>query len=220
MELVFIIGLATLFIVNAVLTETERFGWATFSVIATGTAIKFFNILGIPSWVQTHYKYAIAYTGCYLVIGVVWSFIKWISFLLNIRSNFRSCKEKFLTNKKLPLDSSFSKELIEEFKDYLRYQYDLNVKFSNISLSCEGVLEPPQASDSKGRIVCWMAFWPFSFIGTLFNDPIRKAFNLIFDAFKASYQRLSNSIFEYEIRIRKPYKSNKDDDSHGVHTGT
>lgn len=61
------------------------------------------------------------------------------------------------------------------------------------------VINIPQASYNKGRIIAWMSFWPFSFIGTLLNDPIRKLFNQIFNQFKNLYQRMANNIFASDI---------------------
>jgi hypothetical protein len=58
----------------------------------------------------------------------------------------------------------------------------------------------PQASQNKSKIVAWMAYFPFSFVGTLLNDPIRKLFNSIFNQFKNLYQRMANSIFAEDIK--------------------
>lgn len=58
----------------------------------------------------------------------------------------------------------------------------------------------PQASKNKSKIIAWMAYWPFSFIGTLLNDPIRKLFNSIFNEFKELYQKMANSIFAEDIK--------------------
>ncbi len=45
------------------------------------------------------------------------------------------------------------------------------------------VINVPQASHNKGKIIAWMTYWPFSFVGTILNDPFRKLFNFIFNHF-------------------------------------
>jgi len=53
----------------------------------------------------------------------------------------------------------------------------------------------PLASQHKGTITGWMAFWPFSFVGTLLNDPVRRIVTFMFRHFKALYQKMSDRIF-------------------------
>ncbi len=61
------------------------------------------------------------------------------------------------------------------------------------------VINIPQAADNKGKIIAWASYWPFSFIGTILNDPFRKLFNFIFNQFKNLYQQMANSIYKDDV---------------------
>jgi hypothetical protein len=40
-----------------------------------------------------------------------------------------------------------------------------------------------------------MAFWPWSAVWTLLNDPVQRAFRRIFNYLREFYQRMSDRIF-------------------------
>lgn len=215
LEIILIVVLLVAFIAEVVLTETEHFGWATALLLLCGGACYYFNVYGAALWVKAHVAQTLLFVGIYLVAGVVWSFVKWFSYLLCYREKWREAKEK--DNKILP-------DLIikahHQIKD-LNKQEEANAKyhlrepiiqvmptdddawlkyissdyhFSN-SLASRN-FSKPLASDNKVKITAWMAFWPFSFLGTFINDPIRRLFNFLFSSFKKLYQRLSDHLFK------------------------
>lgn len=55
--------------------------------------------------------------------------------------------------------------------------------------------EKPLASVNKARITGWMTFWPWSLVWFIINDPVRRAFNAIYDRLQGIYQRISDSAF-------------------------
>jgi len=59
---------------------------------------------------------------------------------------------------------------------------------------------PVKISDNKSRYLIWMTYWPVSAFWTLINDPVRRAFNAIYNAMAGSLQASSNKAFE---KIRK-----------------
>jgi len=38
----------------------------------------------------------------------------------------------------------------------------------------------PKVGKHKMRIYVWIAYWPWSFVWTMINDPVRKIFNRIY----------------------------------------
>lgn len=54
----------------------------------------------------------------------------------------------------------------------------------------------PKVSENKSRIMTWMCFWPFSFIWTMIDDPVRRVFKAIFEAIKGTLQRIADKAFE------------------------
>lgn len=53
---------------------------------------------GSPVLCQGHAVETLLYAGVYVLVGIVWSFIKWFSFLVSFRDKFRFYKETFLTS--------------------------------------------------------------------------------------------------------------------------
>lgn len=53
----------------------------------------------------------------------------------------------------------------------------------------------PAAKENKSRIMSWMMYWPFSGIWTLINDPIRKAFQVVYRNIEIFFDKMSASIF-------------------------
>lgn len=174
------------FAVVAVLTETEKFGWATFSVLVAVAAAQWLNWVDIIGAVRHNLLVNLAYLGGFIVVGVVWSFVKWFSFLMRFRDVLR-------------------KTTVRGSKYYGHTEY------RGISLK-----KKPQAAEQKARITAWMIFWPFSFVGTLLNDPVRRIFNLIFGSLKQQYQKLSDRLFRgvvFEEDRPRPAPVRHDNDS-------
>jgi hypothetical protein len=54
----------------------------------------------------------------------------------------------------------------------------------------------PSAGYYKGRITSWMFYWPFSALFTAVNEPVRRVFLRIYDAFSRSFDEISKKVFE------------------------
>jgi hypothetical protein len=184
-----LIIIAAIYVAATILMELESFGWTTVLLIASVVGAQVFHIVNIWSYASTHALTTLVYVGAYVGIGVVWSFVKWFSFLMAFRDEFRKVKETYLLVKDLrspdghhPLD----------FASYVKYK-----GFRGNPLS-----EKPLASFNKSRIISWMGLWPCSVIGTLLNDPVRRIFNFLFHNFKALYQKMSDAIFANDTELK------------------
>lgn len=197
-----IVALVGIFIVEAILTEVESWGWATITLIGTIVGLHFLHVIDVVVFVKTHTLEAVSGAAIYLGAGIVWSFVKWFSFLMGFRDAYRAEKYNFLAFKKLPTNTLLEAELQEEFLCGLSYNggsyrnnlertWNSDVKeYRGNSLN---VL--PRAAKNKARITSWMAFWPFSMVGTIINDPVRRLINFLFNQFKALYQRMADRLF-------------------------
>jgi hypothetical protein len=58
----------------------------------------------------------------------------------------------------------------------------------------------PKANKNKARIMSWMMYWPFSGLWTLINEPIKKAFQLIYRNIEGLFDRMSDKIFNKDIQ--------------------
>lgn len=172
------------FLVLTVLVEAEFFGWATFAMIVSISISGCLHYADILPFVKMHGLYCLEGILAYVAAGVTWSFIKWFLFLMKFRSIFRDFKIDYVKTLGLPAGSNVPEDKLKDFKNQLGFKH-----VNGYSLT-----EVPSAADSKGKIVAWMAFWPCSIIGYVFNDPVRRLFNAIFMALKNSYQKMANHI--------------------------
>jgi hypothetical protein len=211
-EAIIIVALVIAFVVETVLTETENFGWSTLLFLVVGAACCYFNVFGLALWVKAHVLETLIFAGAYLVAGIVWSFIKWASYLFKYREQWKEAKAKDLANKPQWLENAkqsmidnneriaernasdnWRKEklvVVPETPEQWEQHY-----FDNCNRRHASSFSKPLASDNKSKIIAWMCFWPFSLLGTFINDPIRRLFNFLFNAFKATYQKLSDKMF-------------------------
>lgn len=184
--LFFLLILTALFITETILCEVEQFGWATFTLIATLVAAHFFHIFSVVQFVSQHGWMTGLYVIAYVGIGIAWSFVKWFSFLMSFRDKFRAAKAAWLANNYIAPGAVLTSKQTKDFQDNLLYS----------------LRTAPTALTNKSRIMSWMCFWPFSFIGTLLNDPIRRLFNFLFDHFKALYQKMADRIFRDDVELK------------------
>lgn len=206
MILLILVVLFALFVLECILTETENFGWATVTLIVTGVGSVLLHRLwpGVPSvldFILAHGVFTLAYVGAYVVIGIVWSFVKWFSYLMSFRDAFRTQKEAFFKEKGLSglvITAPIPQEHQAAFKEFVRN----NARWNSEHRSQLFDMERPRASKNKARITAWASFWPFSFVGTLLNDPVRRLFNLLFNWFKALYQQMSDWVLRNDSELK------------------
>jgi len=202
-----LIVLFSLFVLECIFTEVENFGWAT--VVLLGSLVAFgvlghFHAFGLPSlleFVKDHGVFTLVYVGAYVVVGIVWSFVKWFSYLMSFRDAFRQQKEAFFKSKGmggLLSTAPVPTELQAEFKEFVQH----NARWTSEHRNQLFDMERPRASKNKARITAWASFWPFSFVGTLLNDPVRRLFNLLFNWFKALYQQMSDWVFRKDSELK------------------
>ncbi len=178
----FILVLAALFLIGVfevIFVETERYGRATLLFLATGVALQFLCKVPIWQFVRDHYGLALAYLGCYILAGLVWSFFKWYLYLLNFRNEYVALRDKFCKRKNIPVDSDLSEQQRADLLASIGYNYQ----------------KVPSAGENKARITGWMIFWVFSAIGWLLNDPFRRLANFVFNLFKGTFQRIADRMF-------------------------
>lgn len=202
MILLFLAVLFVLFVAECILLETENFGWATITLVACfiGSVVlgRWFHIYSVQDFIKDHGAWTLVYACAYVGVGVVWSFIKWFSFLMGFRDAYREVKDSFYKAHGLPADSVIPDSLMDSFKQHVHqsapwsspYRHDI------------AALTRPRASKNKGRITAWACYWPFSFVATLLNDPVRRLFNFLFNQFKALYQHLADYILRKDVELK------------------
>jgi len=137
----------------------------------------------------------------YFIIGGIWSFIKWFSFVNKKAEQFGESKIKYIEglNKKLELDEQLTvdvktkvpDELIGDFNKFLADDYYGYRRYDERTL--DGII--PSATENKERIVTWILWWPTSAFWTLLNDPLVRLANWMYSKFQGMYKKIANRAF-------------------------
>ena len=191
------------------IVATAIFGWLVFltekesnflaSVVLLGTiwivtSVNGFSIINDP---VTALKWASAY----LLAGVVWSFVKWFTFLFGKRDELRAHKESYIKRfaPALQADGTLAPDDVDDFIKYLNDQRYSATKsaMSNRASSPEDLI--PGVADNVKDLTRWVAWWPFSVTWTLLNDALRKLVRSIVRICEGMYQRMSKAMFSNEI---------------------
>ena len=160
-------------VVTYYIEQKESSGWrALITCVIIGLGLYF---LGSREPIQKVFQYVvdnpvkmIIVALSYFVFGTAWSMVKWYFFLKK-----RQRKEGWPTKR-------------------------VDVKVDNNSFqpgTTTYVPTPLQAKDFRSDILMWMTWWPFSAFWTLINDPIRKAFEWIYDYYEETCNRISQWVF-------------------------
>lgn len=187
-----LIALAVIYVVGCFLVELEWFGWATVILIATVVGVQTLQVFDILHYVADNILTSTLYAAGYIVVGVVWSFVKWFSYLMRYRDKFRELKQSFLVKHNVN-DNVMPAEHKEAFENYMRNQWQ-KPEYSGLKHGLK-----PVAAENKAKITAWMAFWPCSLISTLLNDPVRRLFRFLFNTFKVLYQKMADAVLKLRV---------------------
>lgn len=191
----FWILMAVAALVVGVCVARESFGKATLSVVATFALLGFLGDFNVLHWLGTHATEFAVYLVAYFAIGTAWSVGKWWFFVRRKRDEYDRQKRLFLGQQGLPYEDTKSvtvaipEALKAKWREWIDNQYDGRRSAGRSAY-------PPRARDYKGKITAWMMYWPWSFVVTIVDDPIRKLFNAIFRAIQDVFQRISDSAFK------------------------
>ncbi len=200
---IFLVVLLCLAIAATVLTEVEKFGWATFLLITVVSVAQLFHVYDLLGWVRTHAFETIMYALAYVGVGLLWSFGKWFFFLWRFRDKYRESKTNFLEGLTPPLDpnSTVPDNLLHDFYRYLDMQVSYSTRWNRVYRD-NPLYKKPRAANNKARIVSWMSLWPCSVVGTLLNDPVRRLFDAIFSWVKGLYQKMADHMFAKDVELK------------------
>ncbi len=100
--------------------------------------------------------------------------------------------EEFLTQKGLGATKTVPVNLREEWKKYIESRWPRSFAYYDDGTF---MLKRPKLSNHKGRIMAWIAYWPFSMAYTLLNDPVRKIVRLIYHRMQGVYESISARVW-------------------------
>lgn len=212
---------AVLLIVFVVLVQLEFWLGSTLMCVASLLALHFLMKVDLLSYITENPSTILLLFGIYLAAGIVWSFVKWISFLYRFKEYREEMLEKFRAEK-VSGEQRHARKMAEVVRDLeaenkiriARVQepisLDVRVKaiywepaFTKTEFeylkhcyfkNTSDLSKAPSYKDYKAKIVAWVIFWIPSLIGTMFDDFVRKLVTWIVNRFSTLYQTLSLKI--------------------------
>lgn len=193
--LIFVLG-----VIITVLVENEQGPWATTVAIATAVALNWLWKIPILHTVSENKLAALVWLLAYYVLGVVWMLIKWTAFVHKGIGKYNEFKADFLK-------ASNATELTPELAAKLKEKIESRYGAKNVDIDI------PTARENKGRIIRWMTYWPFSIIGTLLNDVVRKLWHHIYTFLATTLDRISVKMWRgvsADMAMAKQFKDEQD----------
>ncbi len=170
----------------AVLLEFEKEGWAT-TIFSVASALIIWNYRdSIIEFVLSSPGTTFGFIGSYIAGGLIWSLIKWKSYINNKIESFQKVKEKFESN---------GGSIKNQWNNWISYlNSNLNRSFFEGDTP-EEVAEKviPKASEKKSLITSWISYWPASLAATLLNNPFRRFFEWIYSMVSGVYDKMGKS---------------------------
>lgn len=176
---------ALMFIGITLCVEIFAVGAAIILTLALPVIIYFANP-GILTFIKTNPGTSLGYIAIYLLLGIGWSMLKWISFVRKALFEYYRIKANYSLNS------------TNELKNFLG-------KATKYQASGDDILDDPklvvpQADKHKAEIIFWMAYWVPSLIGTIVHDWIYDLFESLFNLLKGTYQAVANYAYSKVIK--------------------
>lgn len=191
------------FVIITALVEHEEGIWATVVAILTVVGLNYAWKLPIISSIKTNPGHTALLVFAYFALGAGWSLVKWLVFLHKKNFAYEDVKADFLKkNNALTL----TPELAAKLMDYLDELNRFKVVEDCVTAT------PPEAHDYKAMLTRWATYWPFSIIGTLLNDVVRRSWTYIIRLLQSTYQRMANYVFRKaadDIAMAEQYKAQR-----------
>jgi hypothetical protein len=180
-------------IAMAIFLENEKEGWAT-TFFSLGIALFLWNFrTDIWEYLSSNPTATIGFVVSYVVLGIVWSFIKWRTYVMAVFSKFKEYREDFVRK-----NGVITSENLKDFNDKVNNKFrdpdgSGTVSFYNATPLEEIVKKiAPLASKKKSVITAWISYWPVSVAATLLNNPFRQFFEWIYSNLSGYYDKITN----------------------------
>lgn len=154
----------------------------------TMSTVNDFSIMANPlTWAK--------WVGVYFLVGTIWSFIKWFSYLHKVKDELREHKKNYLQKTHVGLQDN-GQFFDNDFAGFATYLHEKRYGSFLIKTRADVI---PSMSDEFSDLVRWIVWWPFSAFWTILNDPIRRVAEFIVNRFSKIYENIASSVFKNEV---------------------
>jgi hypothetical protein len=166
--------------------EDESPGYAFVSTIVFILLIQICSDFSIPGWLNINTGTFIKWGLSYILIGVIYSIVKYILYLTDKKRKFDKAFKKFCSIKKI-------KAVMEDLPINLKYECS---KFIRTEIGYNSL---PNLINSTKYIVFWMGYWPWSAFWTILNNPLKWLYEEIKESLSGLFKKLHNKILGNRI---------------------
>lgn len=180
-----------LFLVASILLAQEEWGWFFISFVLSVAAFTWICPIFWSGKIQfneifnqyNNYK-GFLLIGGYLLIGFVWSFFKWFTFLLEYKREYLKEFNFYCAG-----GDKNDPELIKRFKN--RYPYNKWFDYHGCTIS-----ELPTADSNLHRICFWVMFWPYSLAGYCLTEVTIRFAKFSLRLLDGIYSKIKESVLK------------------------
>lgn len=181
----FWVALSISFCIMLWAVEVGSSAGATITLLLSAVAFGVLGNVNVFTYAKDNPLNAVFFIMLYILLGIVWAFIKLYFVTRKIRMEYLAEKEAYLQKEGATID---------------KWVYDYSNKF----------LYKTDYSDYVPKIMHWSMFWVWSMVWTIINDPIREAFEYIYTVFSNGYKILFRRMMKPLIEDETSYKIMRD----------
>jgi hypothetical protein len=160
---------------------------ATASLIVTLLLLQFMGDTNVLGFANNHPIVLVFGVIGYFATGTFWSIARWWMFVRDQRMRYRDARRDFCEQHDLEGSiPEIPQHLQGQWQDYLQ---SLATRRRKIEIR-------PLVRQHRGRILMWMAYWPWSLVWTILHDPVRNAFKVILHHLHDYLQEISDNAFK------------------------
>lgn len=178
----------------SVAVELENTKWAN-GLFSLGIGILIWHYrTEIWDWISSNPWDTVMFVGIYILGGLLWSLIKWKSYISKSARQFTEVRDNFIKEVG-PIGSHWSdwiNTLNRSKFTGIENTYENSFEFSN---EPEDIVRKLTINPAEKRsiIISWISYFPMSVAATFLNDPIRRFFSWVYEKFSGVYRRMSKS---------------------------
>lgn len=174
------LGVLAAFVIALIVFAEEDGVKATVTLVLGALFLQFIAKFDLLTLIREQPFTLLFYIGLYIVIGLVWSVVKWSFYVKAQRRIYDRLRKKFCAES--GITGEFTLEQKGSWYLHLRENYRPNKgsTFKHYS-SSDSTAVIPDVTENKAAIIRWMTYWPFSLLFTLLNDPVRRLFEWVYE---------------------------------------
>jgi hypothetical protein len=170
--------------------ENDRGALATLTVIATLCLLNWCGQIPVFAYIWDHPLVVIPGIAAYFLLGTIWGVGKWFFYVKDQREKYDALKLNFIKKENLTIsvDEPIPDDLKALWQTTVQGYYE-DGRYHSLDVN-------PKVGRHKMRIYIWIAYWPWSLVWTMINDPVRKIFNRIYKSISGYLQSISDRYFK------------------------